>query len=59
MKKRFLAFIVLIAVLCVAFSSFAEETEPPIGGKCGENLTWLYDKETKTLTISGSGDMSD
>lgn len=24
---------------------------------CGENLTWTYDKDTKTLTISGTGEM--
>ena len=25
--------------------------------KCGENATWAYDDTTKTLTISGTGDM--
>ena len=28
-------------------------------GECGENLTWIYDETTKTLTISGIGDMYD
>ena len=28
-------------------------------GKCGENLTWKYDSENQTLTISGTGDMYD
>ena len=28
-------------------------------GSCGENLTWTYDPETKTLTITGTGDMTD
>ncbi len=27
-------------------------------GTCGENLTWTYDETTKTLTISGTGNMS-
>jgi len=25
-------------------------------GKCGENATWNYDEDTKTLTISGTGE---
>ena len=28
------------------------------GGKCGDNLTWTYVEATKTLTISGTGVMS-
>ena len=28
-------------------------------GKCGDNLTWTYIEATKTLTISGTGVMSD
>ena len=28
-------------------------------GTCGENLTWDYESETQTLTISGSGYMDD
>ena len=59
MKKRILACIVFMAVLCTAFSAFAEETEQPITGSCGANLTWEYNTETKVLTISGTGAMSD
>lgn len=27
--------------------------------KCGENATWKYDEDTKTLTVSGTGAMDD
>ena len=33
--------------------------ETPTSGQCGDNLTWNYDEATKTLTISGTGDMYD
>ncbi len=59
MKKRILACIVFMAVLCTAFPVFADEPEQPITGSCGEKLTWTYYQSTKTLTISGTGDMSD
>ena len=29
----------------------------PSSGTCGDNLTWEYDKDSYTLTISGSGNM--
>lgn len=33
-------------------------TEDP-SGSCGDDLQWSYNEDTKTLTISGSGDMTD
>ena len=30
-----------------------------VSGDCGENVTWRYDRESRTLTISGSGAMAD
>lgn len=32
-------------------------TESATSGKCGDNLNWDFDKETGTLTISGTGKM--
>ena len=32
---------------------------PQYSGACGENVTWEYDRESKTLHISGNGAMSD
>lgn len=39
------------------FPSFAEETELPITGSCGQYLRYEYYQSTKTLTIIGNGNM--
>ncbi|MCL2694759.1 MAG: leucine-rich repeat protein [Clostridiales bacterium] len=61
--KRVLSVILVLVTLCctIGIHSLAEEhTYTPItSGKCGDNLTWNVDLETKTLTISGSGEMYD
>ena len=48
MKKQILLFILTLLPM------FASADE---SGTCGENLTWTYEEATKTLTISGSGEM--
>ncbi len=49
MKKQILLFILaLLPVVAMADAN----------GTCGDNLTWTYVESTKTLTISGSGAMS-
>ena len=58
MKKRIIS--ILLAV-CLIFGLlpvgvFAAN---PTSGTCGPNAKWSYDFSTKTLTISGSGDMDD
>ena len=37
----------------------ADEEESEISGTCGDDLTWTFDESTGTLTISGSGEMTD
>ncbi len=59
MKKAKQVLSILLAVLMIALSVpgvFAKD-EAPIGGQCGENAFWTLDTETRTLTVSGTGDM--
>ncbi len=45
-----------------AIASTAEIEVNPTSGTCGkngDNIVWNYDTETKTLTISGEGEMAD
>ncbi len=40
--------------------TFNEIARPlPTEGTCGENVTWKYNNEDKSLTLSGTGDMAD
>lgn len=60
MKKRLLTFVILIAAFCMAFPAFAEIiSDETTGASCGSGLKWSYDTDTKTLTIDGTGKMSD
>lgn len=56
MKKRFLLClltIVCLAALVIVLPVSASE----VRGTCGENVTWVLDNASGTLTISGRGDM--
>ena len=46
--------LLLILMACLSLIANADNK-----GTCGENLTWTYVEKTKTLTISGTGAMSD
>ncbi|MBQ3618681.1 MAG: hypothetical protein II939_11070, partial [Bacteroidales bacterium] len=46
---------IIVATALFASSSAMAQTS----GTCGDNATWTYDEATKTLTISGTGAMSD
>ena len=71
MKTRITALVLAIALICallpaILLSASADVILPPdpfdddpVSGTCGENLTWSYNEATKTLTISGSGEMED
>lgn len=39
------------------FGNNIQESAPETSGSCGENITWAYDAATKTLTITGTGEM--
>ncbi|MGN0208677.1 MAG: leucine-rich repeat protein, partial [Paludibacteraceae bacterium] len=46
-------------VLASDTTLFATFAAGDMGGKCGDNLTWSYDTDTKALTIEGTGAMTD
>ena len=62
MKTKTNKLISLLMCLCLlvgmlpisAVTAFAED-EPATSSTCGESVTWTYDKENYTLTISGTG----
>jgi hypothetical protein len=47
---------VFLTILMFAFSSVAYADD---SGQCGDNLTYTFVEATKTLTISGTGNMTD
>ena len=56
--KKVISVLLSVLMLCsmttgLDLTAYAADTT--ITGKCGENATYLYNKNTKTLTISGTG----
>ena len=56
--KRITITMLLCMVMLVAFLPNHAQAAEVASGECGENLTWILD-DTGTLTISGSGPMTD
>lgn len=58
MKKRITGFFVF-AVLMLTILPLSAFALDDTRGSYGDNLTWVYDTKTKTLTVSGAGAMED
>ncbi|MCI8956652.1 MAG: leucine-rich repeat domain-containing protein [Eubacterium sp.] len=56
MKNKILTVTILLSLIFLfnANKSFADDLNR-IQGMCGENAVWTYNKETKTLIVSGNG----
>ena len=54
-KKAWLPTLCLTLALCLV-PALAADGQSPTTGSCGDNATWSYDAESKTLTISGTGE---
>ena len=59
--KRIISLVLSVTMLLslsagLDYSAYANDT---VTGSCGENVSYTFDKETGTLTISGTGDMED
>lgn len=64
MKKSFRKALALILAVLTLFSCFsigatAKQGEIAVSGVCGDNAYWSFDKETGTLSITGSGELYD
>jgi len=56
LPKLLVCAIVCCLLLSVAISGKSSES-PIISGSCGENVTWSYDTNTYSLSVSGKGNM--
>ena len=59
MKKRFLGFVLVFSILSAFITVLPLSVSAATSGTCGYNLTWTFDDDYGTLTISGNGDMDD
>ena len=60
MEVRIRKIIAIILCICMCITPLSIEAKTKkTSGEDGKNITWNYDKETKTLTFSGTGPISD
>ena len=55
MKKLLGILLAVAMMMALAMPAMAEGEEIPTTGQLGESITWNFDKETETLTLSGTG----
>lgn len=58
MSKKALRILLVVLVLVLTFAFFVGAEEVSYSGTCGENVNWMFDQSTGTLTISGTGPMA-
>ncbi|MBQ1371559.1 MAG: leucine-rich repeat domain-containing protein, partial [Oscillospiraceae bacterium] len=60
-KTRICAFLLTLALLCglLPGMNLRVHAETVYSGSCGDNLSWRFDPDSGTLTIEGSGAMTD
>ena len=58
MKKR-ISILVAVLLTLVLLPALLHSSKAETSGQCGDNLYWSFDESTGTLTITGSGKMSD
>ena len=57
--KRLISLLIVAVMTFATFSAAIPVSAETVSGTCGDNLTWDFDTETGTLTVSGTGAMTD
>ena len=57
MKHRITFYAIVLLCVWVTFCAVPAYAAPQTGGTCGEDVRWSFDATTRTLTISGTGNM--